>query len=556
MRRLPILLLSLAASMPAEDAAPRISSIANAASLHRPSTDVDEPGPGVAGASIIAIFGENLSRSTVTPDGFPLPVKLAETSVTIGGIVAPLFFVSPSQINAMVPTGVGFWSLRLGELRTAPVVVQAGAQATDPYPLRIKQYGLGVFTRDSSGCGQGQIYQRAPDGSVSLNGPDNSADPGKSILTVIATGAGLVWPVIPIPPDGEPTPPSRLPTILGPNPFIAEKFTPFYHLYEQYDPDSVGIGGRLPGTVATDFRTFRLPENVPEGCAIPLRLHSEHNMSQNVTFSVRRGGGPCVDPPVERIALLTWERSVTSGLEPESVTEELRLEFLEAPGKSLPVREIIPESFNLGMPVWAEMEGPSCPLPVDTRLDAGRITASGPGWGPVTAVPAESNGYRIALPGNAIRAGTFVVRGAGGRDVGPFETTLKIPTAIQPEPLPPGTRIPAYLRAGGRAWFRWTGGDETSWVRVGVLSRPVRAERGDWLHEADRLASRGEVSFWGAEWFGLAPAPDAEVSFTQEAVTPVKFDAPGLTRGGLHRWVYRWRFTGLKVTGVLEFDTY
>jgi len=550
-----VVVLIFAPLVYAGEAVPRITSIANAASFYRPPTDPNQPGLGVAGGSIIAIFGENLSYDTSMPVGFPLPMQLADTSVTIGGIAAPLFYVSPTQINAMVPSAVGFRALRRGDFRTVPVEIKVGSQSSESQMLRITAYGLGIFTLDSSGCGQGLVYQQDADGSISLNGPENSADPGKSILTVIATGAGLLQPGLPVPPDGEPTSSRFHATSAGPGPFLLD---PLRWDGAAFSQRGVGTGydaGRLVNAVATDFSQFRLSEQVPDGCAIPLRLVSDHTPSQNVTIAIRRGGGRCVDPPVQSIAVLTWEREVTSGVEPQSVREALRLEFLAAPGKELPVRDTVADPDTPVVDPRTRQggehgfeDGPSCPLPTDTRLHAGQIIASGPGWGPISVEPGESNLYRIGLPPNAIRQGTFTVRGGGGNDVGPFETSIEMPAPIQPEDVPPGTRIPAYRAAGGYPRFRWSGGDAASWVRVGVHSNPVRPFPGPWALWNDRIATLGAVQFFTLDFYGLAPTPEAEVIFTQDAMNPVKFEAPGLTHGGLHRYFYRWRYAGAVVT--------
>lgn len=62
----------------------------------------------LAGESIAALFGRELSDTTLAATTTPLPVSLAGTSVRIkdgAGIerLAPLFFVSPMQINFLVP---------------------------------------------------------------------------------------------------------------------------------------------------------------------------------------------------------------------------------------------------------------------------------------------------------------------------------------------------------------------------------------------------------------------------------------------------------------------
>ncbi len=61
---------------------PTISKVANAASLYVPPADEAVPGLGVAGGSIIAIFGENLAQRTAVEEGFPLPCfALADAAV-------------------------------------------------------------------------------------------------------------------------------------------------------------------------------------------------------------------------------------------------------------------------------------------------------------------------------------------------------------------------------------------------------------------------------------------------------------------------------------------
>src|SRR5689334_4361432 len=50
-----------------------------------------------------AIFGSNLAGSTATAQSVPLPSKLGDVTVTVGGIAAPLLYVSAGQVNALIP---------------------------------------------------------------------------------------------------------------------------------------------------------------------------------------------------------------------------------------------------------------------------------------------------------------------------------------------------------------------------------------------------------------------------------------------------------------------
>jgi uncharacterized protein (TIGR03437 family) len=91
----------------------------------------------LVGGAIFSIFGENLAVSEQRASGTPLPTTLGGTSVTVGGIAAPLFYVSPGQINFQVPYAIGpvcsgatCTAGRVGE--RIPLVVSTGAGASDP----------------------------------------------------------------------------------------------------------------------------------------------------------------------------------------------------------------------------------------------------------------------------------------------------------------------------------------------------------------------------------------------------------------------------------------
>jgi uncharacterized protein (TIGR03437 family) len=64
----------------------------------------------LAGESIAAAFGDGLSAATLTAETLPLPTQLGDTRVVACdrlGVerAAPLFFVSPTQVNFLIPAG-------------------------------------------------------------------------------------------------------------------------------------------------------------------------------------------------------------------------------------------------------------------------------------------------------------------------------------------------------------------------------------------------------------------------------------------------------------------
>lgn len=104
----------------------------------------------LANESIAALFGANLAASTQVATSLPLPTTLANTSVKVkdgAGVErpSPLFFVSPNQINHLIPAG------------TAPgvalVTVMSGSSAVASGTTLITATSPGLFTADASGQG-------------------------------------------------------------------------------------------------------------------------------------------------------------------------------------------------------------------------------------------------------------------------------------------------------------------------------------------------------------------------------------------------------------------
>ena len=104
-----------------------------------------------------------------------------------------------------------------------------------------------------------------------------------------------------------------------------------------------------------------------------------------------------------------------------------------------------------------------------TSLDAGpSIGISGPNGTKtlpkVTAagIIAYSANLGNATPGNYLDAGTYTISGTGGADVGSFNTSLRIPTALVWQNQ---SSITSVTRANG-VTVTWTGGDPASTVRI------------------------------------------------------------------------------------------
>lgn len=104
----------------------------------------------LAAESIVAAFGTNLAASTQTAATSPLPVGLGGTRVLVrdregAERLAPLFFVSPNQINYLVPAGTA-----AGE---AEIVVLRDSQAVATGRLTIERLAPSLFSANANGSG-------------------------------------------------------------------------------------------------------------------------------------------------------------------------------------------------------------------------------------------------------------------------------------------------------------------------------------------------------------------------------------------------------------------
>ena len=489
--------------------------------------------------SIVSIFGQNLATSTQSATSTPLPTSLGGTSVTVGGVPAPLFYVSPKQINLQLPSA------------GSTVVVTTTAGTSDQYLLPGGGGSFpGIFAQDASGCGRAAALNVASDGSASLNSPSNSVSPG-DYLEVFGTGEQYLPTVIPA--NGVPTPSSPL-------------VTGYYGAGGVYDFDWVypapytsphNWAGRAPGLIGVDQFNVLVPPGVREGCAVPLRIVSG-NISQPVTVAIRTGGGPCVDPPEQGYGQITWQKAeniAASGAVTE--TDSVTVSLQESPGKQAPRPAAFSAAHSIGglYPVQPPIiyYGPSCSIPGYRSLDAGTITVQSPGAAPA-AVPAaplqqgQVSGltvFQATLPAGTIQGGNFTVSASGGADVRAFKSTVPIGAEIR------FTTNLTNLVVGCNSSTKisWTGGDPNAWVTVSTFGLPRAGyDYSSYTTIGQARVSDGYVTALGNPLFGSVQHCTLYTTNMVIEVDPDPSEVPalsaaGLSLGGQHTWKYLYYFT-------------
>jgi uncharacterized protein (TIGR03437 family) len=218
------------------------------------------PKPDLAAGSVVSVYGASLANAVAAGPASPLAQTLGGVTATIGDLIAPLFFVSPGQINLQLPS-----SLEPGSY-TLTVSVQGLPDVTANFS--VVRNAPGIFTQELGNNTVALVAHQ--DGTLVT--PDSPAMRGE-LLTLYATGLG-------------PLSPARLDGLALPN-------TPPYNAV---DPVTVLVGGAVlpaeaafgsPGRVAVDEVQFRLTADAPSGASVPLQIQVGQRTSNTAPLPIQ-----------------------------------------------------------------------------------------------------------------------------------------------------------------------------------------------------------------------------------------------------------------------------
>ncbi|MDP9053870.1 MAG: hypothetical protein M3N93_06150 [Acidobacteriota bacterium] len=228
-------------------------------------------GSTISPGEIITVFGTGIGPDTpavAAPgmNGF-FGTLLAGTTVSVGGVYAPMIYASSSQVSAIVP-----YAAIAGT--SEDVVVSYQGQSSTASAVPVVATAPGLFTYNASGSG--------PVAAVNQNGTINSATspaPLGSIVAFYLTGEGATSPAGI---DGKPAT-APYPTPLGASAaWIAGQ------------PAVVTYAGGAPGLVAGLMQmNVQIPSGVAQNftgtTALPVSIQLGNQMTQpNVTVYVKR----------------------------------------------------------------------------------------------------------------------------------------------------------------------------------------------------------------------------------------------------------------------------
>ena len=150
--------------------------------------------------TIATVYPSGIKFGTETVDAFsqptpiPLPTTLANIQVTVGGTPAPLYYVSPTQINFIVP-----WNAPTTGTADVQVLNTLTGQLLAASPVPMNTVSPAIFVGASAGVGA-KLAAVVNQSGV----PNDATHPAKigEYISIYATGQGLV-PISQQPADGD-----------------------------------------------------------------------------------------------------------------------------------------------------------------------------------------------------------------------------------------------------------------------------------------------------------------------------------------------------------------
>jgi uncharacterized protein (TIGR03437 family) len=142
------------------------------------------PSPG----ELVSVFGLKLADGTELAPALPLTTQLQGALLVLGGLPLPIVFTSQNQVNAMLPYGITPGT-------TYQLIAQRDNRLSVPQPVTVAVAEPAIFSKDSSGKGQGDVFVYLSTTEQILAEPARPAKAG-DILIIYCAGLGPVDPLI------------------------------------------------------------------------------------------------------------------------------------------------------------------------------------------------------------------------------------------------------------------------------------------------------------------------------------------------------------------------
>ena len=439
----------------------------------------------VAPGSIFVVKGSNLSASGYTAFTFPLPTQSTGSdkaqitfTPTAGGTGTQAYLIytynqsGVNQLAAILPS-----SLAPGTYNVTVTATGATSATSAPFQVTVVSQKGELFTGDASGTGLALVQNvvsatqydinRFTTGTV--NGATISpAKPGE-YMVAYATGMGPVTGGDNVGSAGvDETSKANVQVIVGGTSIPA--------IYV----------GRVAGLAGLDQINFQLPGNVATGCTVSFQISAGGKLSAPTFIAIAPSASAtaCVQPGYTTQQLQDFDngKSITAGGFTLSQISEtvpgfgsvsiasVGGGFTQITGFQLQSAGNLNVSSNTsGSCTVTHVTGTSSSLGggIVNGLDAGTVTFAGPNIsGSALTEDASTKAYSLSLgtPGLSsvtLGAGKYTISGAGGKDVGSFNTSLTLGS-----PLTVSGGLPSSVNRSSNLTINWTGGNSSDPVQI------------------------------------------------------------------------------------------
>lgn len=434
--------------------------------------------PNIAQGGFLSVYGTNLAPSVIGGTPFPRPTVSSGVKVTFtpaaGGTGTDVYlvYVGVGQINAILPSTVAVGNYN---------VTVTNGTVSAPFATQVVVNKVGLFTQDQSGTGlavvQNYISQTAFDVNRLTTGvfSGSSISPAKPGQTLIAYATGLGGYAAG---DNSASPAHDFRSSLKILAVVGGVNIP------------VDYAGRA-GYAGQDQINFTLPANIPTGCAVTLQISVDGKLSVPTSIAIApdANSSACVMPGFTTEQLQKFDNGGTYTNGGFSITQfaisvpslgsqkfnSIGGGFSRISGFQLAsaaqgnVSVIQSGSCQV---IQSTFSGTTAATGNVTYLDAGTVTINGPAGSSLTnqALTKTTNSYSLtsidgsSFPGQAsfsLPAGKYTLSGAGGNDVGTFNTEITLGSL-----LTLANPLPATVTRSAGLTLDWTGGIASDLVQI------------------------------------------------------------------------------------------
>jgi len=206
----------------------------------------------VAPGEYVSIFGTNFTSTAQSAQSFPFPTNLGNVQVMVNGVAAPLGYVSPTQINFVMPFATPIFSF-------AQFQVISGNTPSNMVTLYTAASAPGVFSLTNNGGsfapGVGPAAVTHANGSLVTK--SSPAVAGETLVLYV-TGLGAVSPPVA---DGAAAPSNPLSYVVDTDIGVDIEDQNF----NRYTSPSISFAGLAPGFAGLYQINFVVPSGVPTG---------------------------------------------------------------------------------------------------------------------------------------------------------------------------------------------------------------------------------------------------------------------------------------------------